>query len=788
MMNDDFAEASSPIEDSPTPACGVASATARLRLVDDESPIRRVPGQSRSLKPGPDGAGLFGTGEKRRQPSSPLKHVSPCSGMDMDDSSNTPPTPTALVGASIPQPLFSAARQTQKADGNLFAGRLQESRLPRLSNPPPARARSGTTIEAEHRPTLGGKKAISLDRIAVPDDDEPFGSPFGNPTPATGRKLRLSHGSIGSTSTYRAHKRINSGDQNCLMAGASISRSQGLKSGLALNLSPNSLKLPDFGSSNSSLSSLSTNNLTPPISAFSPAEPPIFEDLKPLHEEVYVAEQVTVGHKFKPRDSGVSMGDDDDSKPTLQPPMSLAKLAPRPRRPAMLKRTSSAGTERPRDNPLETPLDGPGASSGWPTGGNFQFVGENGEEMSMRLGGLVDDKPVMPGTPVKKQAYTSQHPRIGHSNSQPTLVVDWPESGPSKLDIKRDRKSAPSAFMPPPSTKKPSAKCIPQLTLTATSPDSPSDGMETDLSSPTVRLSSHGGSTLGPIAEAPPSRVGMLRRLSSGVGSSDGSISEDEGTPTKHGGDKHVLAGFQAASVARTPTPKTNLGAAVRSAKPIMPRMSLPAVAPTRNNRTLHHRQSHPATSTHVHDEEEDIFQQRFITLEEIGKGAFSTVMKVQERYGEGIYAVKKARGVFDGVRDRSVQLYYVAAAQLTSRLRHLEEVDILRHLSVQPHPHVIKFEDAWEQNRQLFIQTELCLGSLAFFLLEYGSVVERLDEARVWKIVRELSDVSHQDRRRGEDGADSTGNSPHSLQRCGTFRHQARKHPHYLFGYAQDR
>jgi mitosis inhibitor protein kinase SWE1 len=76
-------------------------------------------------------------------------------------------------------------------------------------------------------------------------------------------------------------------------------------------------------------------------------------------------------------------------------------------------------------------------------------------------------------------------------------------------------------------------------------------------------------------------------------------------------------------------------------------------------------------------------------------------------------------------------------------RLRHLEEVDILRHLSVRPHPNVIKFEDAWEQNRQLFIQTELCLGSLAFFLLEYGSVVERLDEARVWKIVRELSDVS---------------------------------------------
>ena len=87
---------------------------------------------------------------------------------------------------------------------------------------------------------------------------------------------------------------------------------------------------------------------------------------------------------------------------------------------------------------------------------------------------------------------------------------------------------------------------------------------------------------------------------------------------------------------------------------------------------------------------------------------------------------------------------FFIVVDRANDRLRHLEEVDILRHLSVRPHPHVIKFEDAWEQNRQLFIQTELCLGSLAFFLLEYGSVVERLDEARVWKIVRELSDVSN--------------------------------------------
>ena len=118
-------------------------------------------------------------------------------------------------------------------------------------------------------------------------------------------------------------------------------------------------------------------------------------------------------------------------------------------------------------------------------------------------------------------------------------------------------------------------------------------------------------------------------------------------------------------------------------------------------------------------------------------------------------------------------------------RLRHLEEVDILRHLSVRPNPHVIKFEDAWEQNRQLFIQTELCLGSLAFFLLEYGSVVERLDEARVWKIVRELSDVSDSEILLAV--ADRTGYPPYPLEWRGSFRHQACKHPHLVCWFTQD-
>ena len=127
----------------------------------------------------------------------------------------------------------------------------------------------------------------------------------------------------------------------------------------------------------------------------------MFAPLKPLEEESVMPEQTIVEHKFKPRDSGVSMGDDEDAKSKLHPHTSMTEIGTRQRRPAMLKRTSSAGDERHIDNPLETPSDGPSPSSGWPSGGNFKFVGENGEAMNMRLGAPVDDKPMMPGTPVK---------------------------------------------------------------------------------------------------------------------------------------------------------------------------------------------------------------------------------------------------------------------------------------------------------------------------------------------------------------------------------------------------
>jgi mitosis inhibitor protein kinase SWE1 len=86
------------------------------------------------------------------------------------------------------------------------------------------------------------------------------------------------------------------------------------------------------------------------------------------------------------------------------------------------------------------------------------------------------------------------------------------------------------------------------------------------------------------------------------------------------------------------------------------------------------------------------------------------------------------------------------------SRLRLREEVEILQHLSNTyaaasepgtPHPNVLAYIDSWEQDEALYIQTELCeFGNFAHFLWEYGRAFPRLDEARVWKIIADLSNV----------------------------------------------
>jgi hypothetical protein len=191
--------------------------------------------------------------------------------------------------------------------------------------------------------------------------------------------------------------------------------------------------------------------------------------------------------------------------------------------------------------------------------------------------------------------------------------------------------------------------------------------------------------------------MGLLRRLSSGVASSS-ETEEGDGTPTKRNGQEVEMLGpvsgertfhlcLYSDDLLRklnhtfplvgtpslvTPTPSPRLstdklpnpmslgfgkggadsaGGADES-QLLAPRLSLPAFSLCKPSKRLNHRQSAPEYSA-VQDE--DVFERRFVIVEAFGKGAFSQVVKVKERDGEGVFAVKKARGVFDGVKDRYV-------------------------------------------------------------------------------------------------------------------------------------
>lgn len=132
----------------------------------------------------------------------------------------------------------------------------------------------------------------------------------------------------------------------------------------------------------------------------------------------------------------------------------------------------------------------------------------------------------------------------------------------------------------------------------------------------------------------------------------------------------------------------------------------------------------------------------RFENVEIIGTGEFSQVYRVAQRqiahdvqtfFGASpessmsnrVFAVKKSRQPYQGIRDR---------------YRKLQEVQVLRALGQSDH--VVHLIDSWEQKDHLYIQTEFCEeGSLDLFLSQVGRK-GRLDDFRIWKIMLEIGQV----------------------------------------------
>jgi mitosis inhibitor protein kinase SWE1 len=154
---------------------------------------------------------------------------------------------------------------------------------------------------------------------------------------------------------------------------------------------------------------------------------------------------------------------------------------------------------------------------------------------------------------------------------------------------------------------------------------------------------------------------------------------------------------------------------------------------------------------TSAHDDAEtdhDLLSRRFDKAEAIGSGEFSHVFKVTKSSYPPfapVFATTPGRHTPSSPRP-SVRVYVVKkiCAPITGpkdRKKRYREVSVLKALSQCDH--VVRYFDSWEENHQLYIQTEYCEeGSLGEFLDNVGKT-GRLDDFRIWKIMLELCYVS---------------------------------------------
>ncbi|KZT19079.1 hypothetical protein NEOLEDRAFT_1183715 [Neolentinus lepideus HHB14362 ss-1] len=478
----------------------------------------------------------------------------------------------------------------------------------------------------------------------------------------------------------------------------------------------------------------------------------------------------TLPKKFMPRDSGVAFSDDESSNGFLSVP------------PVPSLSSSTIHSHSSGDEALVTPVF-PSCGSGWP-GVGVASAEESYEEVDSGIdvdtfilktlaAGTKEDKTAKkaPGTPVKrvKTAHIGAHER------------PWQSAFAQKISSDFDlgfgfggapRKSMPAVFAPGRNGMK----------RGMVEGESEDEEGETEVSPTMGREAKYEGLGIGRPkgvgVGAPQMKPGwLMRRSSSGAFSSGSDNSGTFGTPTRLKAKDALLAPSRIRTQFSA-APESGLSSAsTTSSGPSSASLNSPTVARfgagrphtiadqrphTRRRTTSHlgenapvasslslsvapaagrgprqsapiHRQrerSAPGPLYRSADEQPGRFVRDFLELDEIGRGEFGRVVKVKVRHGNGknVYAVKISKR-FEGARRRA-------------RLR--EEADILKRLSAAAHgrhTNVLAYIDSWEQDEQLYIQTELCEnGSFAHFLWEYGRVFPRLEEARVWKIVVELS------------------------------------------------
>lgn len=159
----------------------------------------------------------------------------------------------------------------------------------------------------------------------------------------------------------------------------------------------------------------------------------------------------------------------------------------------------------------------------------------------------------------------------------------------------------------------------------------------------------------------------------------------------------------------------------------------------TPTHRDHHHSPATPSTSLmQGHQEQpqdfDPVLTRKFKRVEWFAGGEFSNVYKVyesprrswSESCADDVYIVKKSKMPYHGNKLRE------------SRLLEASIMAALSNSSSEGHDHVVRLIDSWEASGHLYIQTELCTdGNLEQFLSKIGNK-DRLDDFRIWKILRE--------------------------------------------------
>ena len=116
-------------------------------------------------------------------------------------------------------------------------------------------------------------------------------------------------------------------------------------------------------------------------------------------------------------------------------------------------------------------------------------------------------------------------------------------------------------------------------------------------------------------------------------------------------------------------------------------------------------------------------FYSDFDVIGELGKGSFGNVFKVLSRLDGCMYAIKAAHRQAKGAADRG---------------RMLKEVYALAALSDQADTanfHIVRYHQAWMEDDRLYIQTELCSGTLGDEMARVGPLTPQ----RRYKLLREM-------------------------------------------------